>query len=234
MEDLRKLGRSWERAVSLFYPSRTDGALKESADTPDARLAVLVYALSGMVIFAIAVSTAFVSIEASNFAAETLSEITGEAPEYIDLSSLPPIAAYQFVLYVPFGIIINLLYEGLAFGLCRAAGGRGTLPQHLYASSVVWLAVSMSLVSSILIPISTLDPLPCLLFIALALMWLLSLLYLMVYMYARAYSAAHALPLLHAAVIALLLIVPRLAIWLFVTEQFASIAGLNDLIFTGA
>jgi hypothetical protein len=212
--------RSWEGAKGLFDLKKADDTLKGLVPHADDRIAMATVLLSGLVVFAIALLMTLESIHVVNFASDTLTEVLGTAQQKLDFGIMLPVTLYYFLLYIVAGTVIFYAHEGVAYALARATGGKGTLTQQIYVSSVLWLALSISLVVWLLIP------LPCLVFAAVLSLILVSLLYVMAYMWAKAYSVVHGISLPHAAIIVLLLMVPRLAIWAMVSTRLALLLGI--------
>src|SRR4029453_5421911 len=95
----------WNNALDLFYPGRSEASLRDTLKKGDIRTALWTYVGGGFLIFLIAITTTIMSVELSNFASDTLSEVTGEPPPHLDYSNIGYIAMYQFILYVPLSML---------------------------------------------------------------------------------------------------------------------------------
>ncbi len=219
---------AWECAKDFFYPERRARAEGLAASGGDARLAFAIIILAGIVIFSIGVLYSLESIYVGNLLLETLGEVTGTEQPRFDLAVLLPSSAFQFLLYVALGSLITIAHEGVAFLLFRMSGGGGTLGQQLHAGGVVWLAAAMSLGASLLLP------LPCLQWLAVASMAAITLAYVLIFMSARVYSKVHGVSGIHSAAITLLLLGPRLWVWLAAADVLAGITGISPMIQPGA
>lgn len=223
---LASLRKSWDGAKWLFDPTKAAGALGDVLPIADLRLGLAMFFAGGLLIFLLMLTTQAESLYMANFALETVAEITGDAMPQIDTGILAPIALYQFLLYVVFATAVNCAHEGLAFGLARASGGKGTFGRQFYLSSVVWMAVAYSLSATLLAPLF------CLGYLGILSVVLVSFIYLMLYTGGRAYSVAHGISLPHGILIALIFGIPRIAVLLMATNLAASMVGLPQA--TGA
>jgi hypothetical protein len=224
---LGALAGAWECAKSFFSPERSGGAVSGAASVRDARLAFATIVLAGLVIFAIGVIYSLESLYVGNLLLETLDEITGTVGQRFDLAVLLPTALYQFLLYAVLGTVLTVAYEGVGYGLFRITGGSGTLGQHMYAGSVVWLAAAFSMSAALLFP------LPCLQWFGVASMTLITAAYVLFYMSARAYSAVHNVSLLHACALAIPLVALRLGMWVAAIDALALLTGISPFISAG-
>jgi hypothetical protein len=217
--DTGAIMRSWDCAKGLFDPGKAVERLR-AMPYDDGRLAIALFFLGGLVIFALWFLSSVEYIYVLNFEFQTLGEISGEAIPQLEAGVLIPIALFQFTLWGIFALVLNLAHEGVAFFLARLTGGTGTLGRQMCLSSIVWLAVSMSMAAVLL------GPLYLLCAITLASLLFVTLLYLGVFMTARAYSIAHDISLSHAAAIVLLLVIPRLVILAVATDMFSTLASM--------
>lgn len=222
------LKTSWKGALGLFNHKKAAETLEALSKHANNRLALAVVLLSGLVIFGLMVLTTFMMIEATNYQSDMIAEIVGSPQPKLDYNILPSIAVYYFLLFAVIGTFIFYAHEGIAYALAHVTGGKGTLAQHLYVSSVVWLAVSISMAAYLFLPFL------CLAFATILSLLLVSLLYLMVYMYAKAYSVVHGISFLHALMVVLVLIAPTLALWWFVATALAAVLGIPTSIQVGA
>ena len=221
---LSSMRTGWDGAKELFDPRRADGVLRKLVPMADARLALAMMLLGGFVIFIFMLATAAESIYMGNLAAQTVSEISGIPQAGLDMSVILPIGLYQFVFYVIFATIANFAQEGIAYGIARATGGKGSFGQQAYLSSIVWMTLSYSLFVTLLAPFF------CLAYLGILSVILVSFLYLMVYMGGRAYSIAHGLHPVHGAVISLILTIPKIILLLIATDWFTALMGLPKMI----
>jgi len=219
------VGKAWDCAKGLFDPQKAPEKLAAMASGGDDRLALGLFALGGFLIFAIWFLSSIEYIYVLNFEFQTVGEITGETLPRLELGVLAPIAAYEFLLWCVLAFIINLAHEGIAFFIARISGGRGTLGGQMYLSSLVWLAISISMVAVLL------GPLYLLCIISIASLVLVSLLYLGVYMTARALAIAHKIEFAHALAIALVLAIPRVIMLAIAMDLLAALFGVGN--FTG-
>jgi len=225
---LGALVEAWESGKSFFVPANRAEAESFAASGNDARLGVAAIVLGGLAIFVIGVLYSLESVYVGNLLLETLSDVTGTAQPRFDIAVLAPSAAFQFLLYAVLGTIITIAYEGVAFLLFRLSGGSGTLARQLHAGGVIWLAAAISLGASLLLP------LPCLQWIGVASMAALTLVYTLLFMGARINSRVHDVSAVHSGIIVLLLIGPRLAIWIVATDVLAGLTGISPMIQAGA
>jgi hypothetical protein len=219
------LKKGWDAAFDLFRFSKSQDALRAGAGLPDINAAFLIFLAGGFIVFAIAALTAAINFQYANFTLETYGEVTGVAQQTLDLGLLVPSAAYQFLLYVVFGFILNIVHQSAAFYMARLTGGKGTYRQHMGATSVVWFAVALSLSAALMAPLTCIGA-----FLALVSIWAVTLVYLMIYTNARAISLVHDISLLHSLAITILLVLPYVALWLFATDQLAVLLGLPTTI----
>jgi hypothetical protein len=214
------LGRSWEGAKALFDHGKADAMLRELIGRADERLGYALIGAGCLLLFVLTFAASAEYIHVVNFESRTVGDIVGEQLPTLDPAILVPIAAYSFILHAILTFGLNIAQEFAAFHMARLTGGTGTFRQQIYLSSVVWLAVSISW------SVTLLGPLYCLAFVAIASLILVTFAYLMVYMNGRAYAIAHNISLLHGATIALVLVVPKIAIWMLASTELASAMGL--------
>lgn len=222
---LETLKKCWGCAKALFDYKKAEAGLRDLLPLSQDRLAFGIFFFGGLLVFVISLLTSLESIYLTNMEADTIGEVAGQMIAKVDLSIIPSIALYQVVLYIIFSFLLNLAGEGAAFTLFKASGGKGTLSQQMSLSSIVWLAVAMSL------SVALIGPLYCLGFVALISMLVVSIMYLMAYMGARAYMIVHGVSFFHALIITLPLVIAKLAIWVVATNSLAAFFGLD---FAGA
>ncbi|MCI0503871.1 hypothetical protein L0Y65_04115 [Candidatus Micrarchaeota archaeon] len=216
------VGKAWDCAKGLYDPAKAPARLMAIAPEGNDRLALGLFALGGLLVFAIWFLSSIEYIYVLNFEFDTIGNITGEELPKMELGVLAPVAAYEFLLWGVLAFIINLAHEGIAFFLAKITGGRGTLGGQMYLSSVVWLAISMSMVAVLL------GPLYLLCIISIASLVLVSVLYLGVYMTARAYSIAHGIDFAHALVIALVLAITKVLMLAVAMDLLAAVLGMGN------
>jgi hypothetical protein len=217
-----EITRGWDCAKGLFDPVKAPERLATIAPHGNDRLALGLFALGGLVIFAIWFLSSIEYIYVLNFEFETIENVTGEPLPQLELGVLGPIAAYEFLLWCVLAMIINLAHEGIAFFLAKMTGGHGTLGGQMYLSSIVWLAISMSMVAVLA------GPLYLLCIITIGSLVLVSLLYLGVYMTARAYALAHGIGFTHALAIAVVLAIPRVLMLAVAMDLLAALFGIGN------
>lgn len=218
---------SWNGAKALFDFGKVDATLSGLLKYANRKLALWMFVLGGFLLLALAFLTTVESIHIANLESETVSDIIGAPAQAVGLEILLPVLVYQFILYAVLSLPINLAHEGAVFLLVRATGGTGKLDTQLYMSSVVWLAVSMSLA------VTLLQPLYCLAAVALASMVIVSMLYLMIYVGSKSYALVHGISPAHAAALNILLTIPKLVLWAFLTNELAALLGLPALLQAG-
>jgi hypothetical protein len=222
------IAKSWQFAKDLFSFDRHTAAITEAARTTSASLAFGIIFLAGFVLLAIGILNSAEFVLFANAKYDTMAELSDVQMPHIDYSILGPAAAYQFFLYVVFGSVVMIGTEGLAFGLAKLTGGKGALGQHLYVSSVVWLAAAFSMLSSFLLP------LPCIGIAGLLAVFFITTLYVMAYLYARAYSAVHDISLPHAIAISIIVLLVRFTVWAAAVSIVSAALGIDPTITSGA
>ncbi len=225
IEDART---TWAGAKDVFYLLRMgkraegiksiDDALKPLLPLADLRLAISVIIISGILTAFLALVTTYESMQLANFAADALTQVTGIGQESLTWSNLLPIALFQFLLYVPINLVVTLAYEGLAFGILKVTGGKGTFPQHLYMASVVGLSMAFASVLSLF------APLPCLQIVA-GIALIIVTLYLLLYVEPKAYMMVHDVSFWHAVAVTVILTIPKLIALAFITNALAMLMG---------
>ena len=226
--DFQAVVKSWAGAKDVFFPlrltkrsqdiKRIEEVLQPLMPLAELRLALGLVLLSGVLLFLIALSTTLVSLQLANFASDALTQVTGVAQQGLTLANLAPVAAFQFVLYVPLNLAITLIYEGLAFGIIRLTGGKGTFAQQLYLSSVAGLSMSFASVLSLF------APLPCIQVVAGIALVLLTL-YILLFVIPKAYTLVHGIGFNHAFAITIILTILKLVALALITNVLAVAMG---------
>ncbi|MFH0884171.1 MAG: hypothetical protein V1861_00490 [Candidatus Micrarchaeota archaeon] len=219
--------KSWRMARDLFSLDKHMAAITEASQTSNAALAFGIIILAGFVLLGIGILNSAEFVLFANARYDTMAEITNTEMPSIDYAILVPAAIYQFFLYVVFGSVIMIGSEGIAYGLAKITGGRGSLGQHLYASSVVWLAAGFSMLSSFLLP------LPCIGIAGLLAVFFITTLYVMVYLYARTYSTVHDISLPHAITISIIILLLRFVVWAAAVSITSGALGIDPTITSG-
>ena len=222
------VAKSWQYARDMFSFDRHTAAIAEAAKTSDAGLAFGIIILAGFVLLGIGILNSAEFVLFANAKYDTMAEIMDTDMPSIDYGILIPAAGYQFFLYVVFGTVVMIGCEGIAFGLAKLTGGKGALGQHLYVSSVIWLAAGFSMVSSFLLP------LPCIGIAGLLAVFFVTTLYVMVYLYARGYSAVHDISIPHAIAISIIVLLLRFAVWAATVSIVSVALGIDPTITSGA
>jgi hypothetical protein len=222
------VAKSWQLAKDLFSFEKHVSAITEASQTSNASLAFGIIILAGFVLLGIGILNSAEFVLFANAKYDTMAEIMDTEMPSIGYDILVPAAAYQFFLYVVFGSVIMIGTEGLAYGIAKITGGKGALGQHLYASSVVWLAAGFSMMSSFLLPI------PCIGIAGLLAVFFITTLYVMVYLYARAYSAVHGISLPHAMAISIIILLLRFTVWAAAVSIVSVALGIDPMITSGA
>ncbi|MEW6723079.1 MAG: hypothetical protein AB1324_07485 [Candidatus Micrarchaeota archaeon] len=219
------LRAAWDSALGLFDPGKAGARIRAAAADGNRDLGIAVFAIGSLIIFLFGVASTYESIQVTNFASDTFSEVVGAPQPKLDISLLGPAALHQFLFWVVFVFALNLAAQAASFGLARLTGGTGTFAQHIYAGSVVWLAVSVSLVATLFAPLTPI--LPCIALLAVVSVWIISFMYLMLYMNARALEAVHGLSMIHSLTITILIAAPWLAAWYFALTTLAAMLGIG-------
>lgn len=222
------IAKGWQSARDMFSFDKHTEAVLDASKRDDIRLAFGIIVLAGFVLLAIGIANTAEFVLFANAKYDTMAEITNTEMPSIDYSILIPASIYQFFLYVVFGTVVMVGSEGIAFGLARITGGKGTMGQHMYSSSVVWLAAAFSMLSSFLLP------LPCIGIAGLLAVVFITTLYVMVYLYARSYSAVHGISIPHGIAIAILMLLLRFAVWAAAVNIVSGALGIDSTITSGA
>ncbi len=219
---------TWAGSKDVFYLLRMgkraegiksiDDVLRPLLPLADLRLAIVIIVISGVLTAFLALVTTYESMQLANFAADALTQVTGIGQESLSWANLVPIAVFQLLLYVPINLAVTLAYEGLAFGILKVTGGKGTFPQHLYMASVVGL--SMAFASAL----SLFAPLPCLQIVA-GIALVIVTLYLLLYVEPKAYMLVHEVSFWHALAVTIILTIPKLVALAFITNALALLMG---------
>src|SRR5262249_25012464 len=88
-----------------------DSVLRPLLPLANINLALLLLLLSGVIITVLSFLTTYESRNLANFASDTLTEATGVPQAKITMGMLVPVAAFQFLLYVPINLVTTVVYE---------------------------------------------------------------------------------------------------------------------------
>lgn len=216
---LEKLSLCYAVAKDLFYPDRVKKGLERLVPASERGLAIGIFLLSGLIVFAMSFLTSLESIYLANYASELISEVKGIPMPSLELSSLLPVVAYQFIIYVVLALALALIFEGISFGLFRISGGRGKFREQLFLASIISLAFSFTTALSLLMPIPLLN-------VVSSLAIIVATGYLVFYVTTKAYTIVHDVSFMHALVVLVISGLPRIAVTIFAMQALAAALGL--------
>ena len=219
----REAGRIWQSVKDLFYYNRVGPALAKELPNAGLRLGVYVFLAAGLVSAILTIAITAFSMHMAAFEYSMISEVSDIGEAEVQWGGLLPVALFQFLFLVPFGLVFSLVYEGVVYKAMRLSGGKGTFAQQYYLSSLVALSMAISSVLGLF------GPVPCLRLPA-ALALLLLVLYFVFFVNVRAYQVVHDVSFLHPFAIVLLLAIPRLLVVMFIVNAAAPFFSLPEFI----
>ena len=215
------LERVWESSKSLFNYKKVESTLEAERPKASIRLAIIIMAIAALITAALTVLSTIEAALFGTYAYNTMAEVVDIGEATFNIEPLIPFILFQFVFLAPFSLVYGLAFEGITFKILKLLKGKADFSQHLYLSSIVTLGIAIATVLSLL------APLPCLQYIgAFGLIGLVA--YFMTYVSIKAYEAAHRLPLLPVIAVVAVLLIPRLALMIFILQEASEFFGIPE------
>lgn len=218
---MSELERIWESSKSLFFHKKVEEALNAELPHADLRNAIIIFAAAALLTSGFSVLSTIEAALFGTYAYNTMAEVVDMGQADFDIGPLVPFILFQFLFLAPFSIAYGIFFEGITYKILKLIKGKADFRQHLYLSSLVTLSLGIASALSLL------APLPCLQFVG-ALGLIIMTAYFVTYVSAKAYEAAHKLPLLPVLVVVFVLLIPRLALMIFILQTASGVFGIPE------
>ncbi|MBI5227286.1 hypothetical protein HY988_01745 [Candidatus Micrarchaeota archaeon] len=213
----------FDSALVFFNFGKIKDNTNKIKQNTDLKKAIMIFLLAAITVSLISIAVTIISTYFTAYSYKNLAEKTGIVEPIIDWSSLGPFIVFTIAFVIPAAFVGGIIYELLVYGLVKLTGGKGTLPEHLYVSSAVAFAISIS--SALLL----LTPIPCVnLFVVLAYLFVIPAYFLFV-VKPKSYQEVHRISYLHALGIIILVSIVWLLVMLAVLPTIMNFFNLPSV-----
>ncbi len=219
----RRVMKPWDSAKCLFNYHLIDGVLEKAVPDADMRLAIEVFILSALITFIMSFVAIIGSAYMANAESQAVQAAIGTVQPTVGVADLYFPTLLALIIYVPVSILVSLALQYCSFRVLRMMGGKAAFAQQLYLSSIVTLAAAFTTVLYIFFPISCLQLLGGICFVA-------ANIYLSIVAAGRAYSIAHRLGPVSGFAVALVVAMLNLVIILLITNAVSGMLGMPQQI----